>query len=99
MARVGAVRHPWRTLRSTPAGRRIAFGFRPFPRWERITPESIRQQFRWRIQLAARHHRRRGQVAGDVQRGPAHVEEAIDAEDDADRSEEHTSELQSLMRI
>ena len=26
MARVGAVRHPWRTLRSTPTGRRVALG-------------------------------------------------------------------------
>ena len=34
--------------------------------------------------LAARHHHRRRQVAGDVERGAAHVEEAIDAEDHAD---------------
>src|SRR3546814_5840847 len=55
-----------------------------------------------------RHHRRGDQVADDVEHGAAHVEEAIDAEhqpdafgrnaDRGERSEEHTSELQSLMR-
>src|SRR3546814_6826516 len=55
------------------------------------------------FRLALGHHRRDTQVAGDIDHGARHVEEVVDAQDQADafgrRSEEHTSELQSLMRI
>src|SRR3546814_4171298 len=38
-------------------------------------------------------------IADDVGRRAAHVEQMVDREDQEQRSEEHTSELQSLMRI